>query len=175
MRFDIAPEAIVPSVPIEHGQMTYASTFADPLAYGRLPVVRLVDGDVAAVSALEQPRQRLVAREARIPVQLRREHLDAGARRADPELDVRSGEGLDEASRIRRARGARYAEEDAHRRDLALPASLRGRPIKTVPAAGSTYFGPLEARRNAASWASWSLEKPNFGITLLPNFDGSVM
>ena len=32
MRFDIAPEAIVPSVPIEHGQITYASTFADPLA-----------------------------------------------------------------------------------------------------------------------------------------------
>ena len=34
MRFDIAPEAIVPSVPIEQGQMTYASTFAEPLAYG---------------------------------------------------------------------------------------------------------------------------------------------
>jgi hypothetical protein len=30
----IEPEAIVPSVPIEHGQMTYASTFAEPLAYG---------------------------------------------------------------------------------------------------------------------------------------------
>src|SRR5919204_6712249 len=34
MRFDIAPDAIVPSVPIEHGQMTYASTLAEPLAYG---------------------------------------------------------------------------------------------------------------------------------------------
>src|SRR5919109_3707299 len=34
IKFDIAPEAIVPSVPIEHGQMTYASTFAEPLAYG---------------------------------------------------------------------------------------------------------------------------------------------
>ena len=32
IRFDIAPEAIVPSVPIEHGQITYASTFAEPLA-----------------------------------------------------------------------------------------------------------------------------------------------
>src|SRR5207302_842936 len=32
--FCIAPEAIVPSVPIEQGQMTYASTFADPDAYG---------------------------------------------------------------------------------------------------------------------------------------------
>jgi hypothetical protein len=32
MRFDIAPEAIVPAVPIEHGQITYASTFAEPLA-----------------------------------------------------------------------------------------------------------------------------------------------
>src|SRR5579884_3226990 len=34
IRFCIAPEAIVPSVPIEHGQTTYASTFADPDAYG---------------------------------------------------------------------------------------------------------------------------------------------
>src|SRR5206468_939706 len=34
MRFCIAPEAIVPSVPIEQGQMTYASTFAEPEAYG---------------------------------------------------------------------------------------------------------------------------------------------
>ena len=32
--FDIAPDAIVPRVPIEHGQMTYASTLADPDAYG---------------------------------------------------------------------------------------------------------------------------------------------
>jgi hypothetical protein len=28
------PEAMVPSVPIEHGQITYPSTFADPDAYG---------------------------------------------------------------------------------------------------------------------------------------------
>src|SRR5215471_14839509 len=34
MRFCIAPDATVPSVPIEHGQMTYASTFAEPDAYG---------------------------------------------------------------------------------------------------------------------------------------------
>ena len=34
IRFCIAPEAIVPSVPIEHGQITYASTFAEPEAYG---------------------------------------------------------------------------------------------------------------------------------------------
>ena len=34
MRFCIAPEASVPTVAIEHGQMTYASTFAEPLAYG---------------------------------------------------------------------------------------------------------------------------------------------
>jgi hypothetical protein len=32
MRFDIVPEAIVPAVPSEHGQMTYASTLAEPLA-----------------------------------------------------------------------------------------------------------------------------------------------
>jgi hypothetical protein len=34
MRFAIAPAAIVAAVAIEQGQMTYASTFADPLAYG---------------------------------------------------------------------------------------------------------------------------------------------
>src|SRR5712691_460123 len=34
MRFCIAPDAIVPSVDIEHGQITYPSTFAEPLAYG---------------------------------------------------------------------------------------------------------------------------------------------
>jgi len=32
MRFCIAPDAIVPTVPIEHGQITYASTFAEPEA-----------------------------------------------------------------------------------------------------------------------------------------------
>ena len=34
MRFVIAPEASVPTVDIEHGQTTYASTCAEPLAYG---------------------------------------------------------------------------------------------------------------------------------------------
>ena len=48
IRFGIAPEASVPSVPVEHGQTTYASTFAEPEAYGALPVVRVVDRDVAA-------------------------------------------------------------------------------------------------------------------------------
>ena len=30
----MAPEASVPTVAIEHGQITYASTLAEPLAYG---------------------------------------------------------------------------------------------------------------------------------------------
>jgi len=34
MTFLHRAEAIVPSVPIEHGQITYASTFAEPEAYG---------------------------------------------------------------------------------------------------------------------------------------------
>src|SRR5262245_66224695 len=34
IRFCMAPEASVPTVAIEHGQITYASTRADPLAYG---------------------------------------------------------------------------------------------------------------------------------------------
>ena len=34
MRFGIAPEASVPTVAIEQGQITYASTLAEPLAYG---------------------------------------------------------------------------------------------------------------------------------------------
>ena len=36
IRLAIAPAATVPTVDIEHGQMTYASTFADPEAYGLL-------------------------------------------------------------------------------------------------------------------------------------------
>src|SRR3954465_2723572 len=34
IKFDIAPDAIVPNVPIEQGQMTEPSPFAEPLAYG---------------------------------------------------------------------------------------------------------------------------------------------
>jgi hypothetical protein len=34
MTFAIAPVASVPTVDIEHGQITYASTLAEPLAYG---------------------------------------------------------------------------------------------------------------------------------------------
>jgi hypothetical protein len=34
MRFCIAPDASVPTVAIEQGQITYASTRAEPLAYG---------------------------------------------------------------------------------------------------------------------------------------------
>ena len=34
IRFCIAPDASVPTVAMEHGQITYASTRADPLAYG---------------------------------------------------------------------------------------------------------------------------------------------
>ncbi len=36
MRFAIAPAASVPTVDIEQGQTTYASTFAEPDAYGLL-------------------------------------------------------------------------------------------------------------------------------------------
>ena len=34
IRFCERPAAIAPSVPDEHGQTTYASTFAEPEAYG---------------------------------------------------------------------------------------------------------------------------------------------
>ena len=103
----------MPSVPIEHGQITYASTFAEPGRVRRLPVVRLVDGDVVA-GALGEARERLVAREPRVAVQLGREHLDRGARDRDADLAVRGGERLQQPPRVRRARGAGDAEKDAH-------------------------------------------------------------
>src|SRR5205807_10429712 len=95
---------------------------------------------------------RPVARQSRIAVELGREHFDAGARGANAELDVRAAQRLEQPRGIRRARGAGYAEKDAH------------------------YFGPLEAKRNVAIW--WTVvlpSEPNFGITVFPNLDGSVM
>src|SRR5207237_5016655 len=81
---------------------------------GRLPVVQVVDGDVPAGGVLEQPLERLVARQPRVRIELRRQHLDARARGADAELDIGASEHLDQAGGVRRARSARYAEEDAH-------------------------------------------------------------
>ena len=79
----------------------------------RLPVVRLVDRDAVAGS-FGQPGERLVAREARVAVELGREHLDRGARDGDADLAVRRGERVQQPARVRRARSARDAEEDAH-------------------------------------------------------------
>src|SRR5207247_75780 len=93
-----------------------------------LPVVLVVDADVATVRVLEQALERLVAREPRIAVQLRREHLDARARHADAELDVGLCEHLDEPCRIRRARGARYAEEDAQGASTSAPSTRSETP-----------------------------------------------
>src|SRR6185437_11996207 len=83
--------------------------------------VRVVDGDVTATRGLEQPLERLVARQARVAVELGCEHLDSGARRANAELHVRLREDFDETGCVRRAGGARYAKEDAHRAPISGP------------------------------------------------------
>src|SRR5919108_1852420 len=114
------------------GERQLEQVAADPLDLGRL-----------ATSALEEPCQRLVTRESRIAVQLGREHLDAGARGADAELDVYPRKHFDETGRVGRARGARYAEEDAHRPPTWGPWMHSG----TRRAASA---GPSRARRTSA-------------------------
>ena len=115
-----------------------------PARVGRLPVVRLVDGDVAALRVLEHSGERLVARQPWVAVELGRQHLDPGARRADAELDVRGSQCLNEASRVRGARGARYAEEDAHRGPISGPWIRSG--TRRADAASA-----VRARRTSAS------------------------
>src|SRR5437764_4805369 len=63
IRFDIAPDAIVPSVPIEHGQITYASTFAEPDAYGAFQ--SFGSYSVAAPPACSSSRVRVSSRDSR--------------------------------------------------------------------------------------------------------------
>ena len=70
---------------------------------------------------LEQARERLIAGQAGIAVELGCKHLDAGTGSADAELHVGTGERLDEASRIGSAGGARYAEEESHRGPISGP------------------------------------------------------
>src|SRR4051794_36502371 len=109
IRFDIAPEAIVPSVPIEHGQMTYASTFAEPptrrgegparppprrpARRGPPPVLRVVQRH-RRPRRLDEAGERLVGREPRVAVELGGDHLDPRPGRAHADLAPRVREGL---------------------------------------------------------------------------------
>jgi hypothetical protein len=90
----------------------------------------------------------------RVAVELRREHLDPRARGADPDLATGARQRFQQARGVRRARRARYPEED--------------------PRAGR-YFGPFEAARKMPMLRMFSgLPRfPNFGIVLFPNLLGS--
>src|SRR5205085_1743431 len=94
----------------------------------RTPVVRVVDGDAAAVAVLHEPGEGLVAREPRVAVQLGREDLDAGGRGAEADVAVGRGQRAEDPRGIRRARRAGYAEEDAHTVLTSAPWRPRGRP-----------------------------------------------
>src|SRR4051812_34365601 len=114
----------------------------------RLPVVRLVDRDAVA-GAFREARERLVAREPRVAVQLRREHLDRGAGHRHADLAVGGAERMQQAPRVRRTGRTGDPEEDAH------VVRLRRR----------SYLVPCDASRKAASFARLSSPRPaNDGI-----------
>src|SRR5205823_14513284 len=85
----------------------------------RLPVALGVDGYALGPSG--QPLRDLVLREGEIAIELGRQHLVARARDAEADFAVRGRERLNEPCRIRGARSAGYAEENAHVRTLLGP------------------------------------------------------
>ena len=99
---------------------------------GSAPVFGVVDAG-GAVAVLEEPRKRLVAWQCGVTEELGRQHLDPGARSADPDLALGRRERLEQPRRVRRAGGARDPEEDVHSRD------------------SGCYRRPLEASRKIAS------------------------
>src|SRR5581483_6864130 len=92
------------------------------------------------------------------------EHLDAGARCADPDLAVGGGQRLEQARGVRRAGGAGDPQEDVHPWGLSLLAPAvgaleeDGEPVEPSPPERS------EARhrraRDDARWASEVLDLP---------------
>src|SRR5215204_5475077 len=126
---------------------------------GRVPVALVVQRDRVA-HRLGQPRQRLVRREPRVAVELGCQHLDSRARGAEPDLAAGSGQRLEQASGVRRSRGSRYPQEDAH--------------------GSHRYFGPFEASRKMESLrrlsspraAKGGIGEP--GLTQLGHFRWSI-
>ena len=86
----------MPTVDIEHGQTTYASTFAEPLAYGDFQ--SCASKSVTAVAGVaEEARQHLVTRKRRVAVQLGRKHFDPGRGSADPDVGAGTEKPLEDA------------------------------------------------------------------------------
>ena len=78
-----------------------------------LVVVDPVDRDLVG-RVTDEPVEDLLAREARVAVELGGDHLDARRRGDETDLVVAGRERLQEASRVGRTRGAGDSEEDAH-------------------------------------------------------------
>src|SRR5262249_41704838 len=90
------------------------------------PVLRVVERRLPA-RVLEQALERLVRGETRVAAELGREHLDARARGAHADLPVGGRQRLEEPGRVRRPRGARYAEEDSQgATSTSAPSTPRG-------------------------------------------------
>ena len=73
----------------------------------------MTPADAVVVRADEYPLEDVVTREARVAVELGRQHLEPCARGAKPDVAARAGERLEQACRIRRSRGPGDAQEDA--------------------------------------------------------------
>src|SRR6185437_593701 len=106
-----------------------------------------------ALRIADQPLRDFVLRQRDVAVELGREHLVTRARDAEADLAVRGGERLHEACRIRGARSARYAEEDAQGPILAL-----WRPLEKSRACAGSH------RRNPQRTASASPCSHSLGI-----------
>ena len=150
IRFAIAPDASVPSVAIEHGQTTYASTFAEPLAYGARQSFSVVDG--ARRGPLGERASDLVARQRGVAVQLGREHLVARRETQTPTSQS--------ASARRRSRSDAYGAPEA-------PVMPRKTCMGTSSLRTLGRFQELPECREILL-----AEFSNEGITLFPNCDG---
>src|SRR5215212_4284616 len=165
IRFCIAPEAIVPTVPIEHGQITYASIFAEPDAYGAFqsfgsktvtasPVPSTKRASTSSRESRASPYSSVAststaAPEAATPTSQSAAASDSTSRFAygAPEAPV--------IPRKTRTSPQAYARAFARRRGYSF--ALFGSP--------TSFFWPFEASRKIASWRSrWSPSAAKDGI-----------
>ena len=139
--------------PSSTGRSRSASTRAEPLAYGELQSRSVVDRDRVA-RALGEAREHLVARQARVAVELGREHLDRPrpTRRCRPRTRPRRAPraaGPHRARRKRRLSRGRRASHDLARRSppASAPAALGG--VEELPIAAQLLVAQRAARTPA--------------------------
>src|SRR5262245_57905658 len=158
MRFCIAPEASVPTVAIEHGQMTYASTRADPLAYGLRKSFSPYTVTCEAMFPTKRSSTSSRASEG--------SRYSSVASTSIPEREAHRPMSQSTAASARSSRSAYGAPE----------APVTPRKTRTARRLlPQSFCGPFEAARNAPSAARFSSPRYEYDpITLFPNAAGLV-